>query len=223
MADILCIDPAIIAAEEDCVAGLRGMTSLSISHHLPVLAGFSSLDKAPPPCGVILLGSKASPNDESAWQIELCRRLTTFIDQGVPMLGICYGHQILAKIFGGRVDFWSDFRKRSGLSKVKIFCEPRLNWQAAEGELFMSHREIVIAVPKNFNLLAQSAELSIEGLVHQTKPIWTLQAHPEATTKFCQDRYMAVAADSLRFGANFVKAFLGYCENNGRKNIPEIE
>src|SRR5690606_15199076 len=106
---------------------------------------------------------------------------------GVPTLGLCFGHQLLAHLFGGEVGFVSpDQRKLEGLRRVRVDKSGPFPYD--EGELVVSHRETVTRVPPGFAIFASSQEIPTDGLAHTALPIWTFQSHPEATSDFLRNQ-----------------------------------
>ncbi len=96
----------------------------------------------------------------------------------IPVLGICYGHQMLAHIFGGKVEKGKSAEYGTGGIEID-----------AEGELFkgipkrlkvwVSHFDQVIKVPEGFDILAHSDICPIEAMRHSERPIFGVQFHPE--------------------------------------------
>ena len=96
----------------------------------------------------------------------------------VPILGICLGHQLIAKTFGGDVSTSStesyaqveiDIAKSEGL--FKGIESPMAVWS--------SHKDEVNTLPENFEVLASSSLCDIESMKHLYKEIYGIQFHPE--------------------------------------------
>ena len=95
-----------------------------------------------------------------------------------PILGICAGHQFMARFFGGNAE----------PSKIPEFGKIELNI-TKENELFNgvpeksivweSHNDEVTKIPKDFELLAESENCKIQAMKHKEKPFYGLQFHPE--------------------------------------------
>src|SRR5687767_13150001 len=126
MSHVAVIDPAMRIPELDCFNRMSARSPFPASYHLPALFGTRTLTTAGDTVrGVIVLGSGASVNEDHAWQDELRAWLRPRIDAGIPMLGLCYGHQLLAKLLGGTVGFaFADRHKEQGIREVRLADNP---------------------------------------------------------------------------------------------------
>jgi len=130
---------------------------------------------------VILSGSPYSVNDEKALKLDLQK----FIHK-IPVLGICYGAQLVASQMGGRVA--SSNKREYGKAKLEIVEEDVfLNGFKEDAQIWMSHADSILEIPSNFKLLAKTESIPIaayksEGFDH---PSYCIQFHPEVyhTTK----------------------------------------
>lgn len=212
---ILIIDPAVKSPELENFNRLSEISPLCLSYHLPALFGFNSL-KATEKTevkGIIILGSLSSVNDKLPWQEELGHFLKKHFDKKTPLLGLCFGHQLVAHLFGGKVQYvFPDQKKHLGFREVALQSNP-LWGEACRGALYVSHNEHVVSAPSGFTVSATSPEIPIEGLAHPSMPIWTFQPHPEAGPKFLEQREKRPAADpsQFRFGQELVQRFLNFC------------
>ena len=214
---IAIIDPAARVAETDCFNNMVRMTNAPLTYHLPALFGMNSLsmyeDKSPK--GIIVLGSGASVYEEHPWQRPLEAWLMPHLKAGVPCLGICYGHQMLAHMFGGTIGFlYEDQKKLAGFRRVRVQNIPGM-WKDGEGELVISHREHVSDLPPEFEVIATNETCPIDGFRHSSLPIFGLQSHPEATHDFMRNQEIDYDGDRTRFafGHRFVASFLTFCTN----------
>ena len=97
----------------------------------------------------------------------------------VPVLGICAGHQFMARYFGGKVE----------PAKIPEFGKIELTRLENNNALFSgvpqksvvweSHNDEVSHLPKSFSLLAESKTCKIQAMQHKEKPLYGLQFHPE--------------------------------------------
>jgi len=216
---VLVIDPAVKRPELITYNHWVQASPLPLTYHLPALFGLNSLQKTQPSQvkGIVILGSLSSVNERLSWQEELGQFLKPFFEAKVPVLGLCFGHQFIAHLFGGKVQYvFNDQKKHLGFRKVKL-KENRLWGAPREGELYVSHNEHVVSVPPGFLVSAESPEISIEGLCHSDLPIWTFQPHPEAGPKFQEareDSSHLSDPQKFEFGQSLVRAFLNFCHRN---------
>jgi GMP synthase (glutamine-hydrolysing) len=105
-----------------------------------------------------------------------------------PILGICVGHQLIAVFYGGKAG--PSAIPEFGLAKIKVNEEDDLFKDVPKEFLaWESHNDEVKAV-KDFQVLAQSDNCSIQAIKHLSKPHYGIQFHPEVTnTQFGQQIY----------------------------------
>ncbi|MBS7615898.1 glutamine-hydrolyzing GMP synthase [Candidatus Bathyarchaeota archaeon] len=123
--------------------------------------------------GIILSGGPASVFDENAPKPN-----TYIFDLGVPVLGLCYGHQLIAQIFGGTVK--PAKRREYGYAHVTIDKPIGVLKNLGRKErVWMSHSDTVFSLPSEFEVLARTQSCPVAAFKHKTKPIYGLQWHPE--------------------------------------------
>jgi GMP synthase (glutamine-hydrolysing) len=131
--------------------------------------------KAWGPKGIILSGGPASVEAAGA---PMCD--PAVFEQGVPVLGICYGLQLMAKLLGGKVAK-ADHRE-FGPATVTIgetvgpFAKLK---KGATTEVWMSHGDRVEALPVGYHAIGASPSSQFAAIAHKEKPIFGLQFHPE--------------------------------------------
>ena len=127
--------------------------------------------------GVVLSGSPnlISKNEYVPTYLEFLHHLT------LPTLGICYGHQLLARAFGAQVTNGERFIE--GYDTVRIIQSDPLFQQLADETIVMeSHREYVELNDLDragFELLANSTTCEVEAIRHLSRPLWGVQFHIE--------------------------------------------
>lgn len=133
------------------------------------------------PKGIVLSGGPSGVGDLDAPTLAL-----ELLTMNVPILGICYGMQLLAKHFAGKV-IAGDSREY-GYAQVRLRGHSPLFTEIAdeinsEGHglinVWMSHGDHVEKLPADFNLMASTASLPIAGFFNSAKNIYALQFHPE--------------------------------------------
>jgi GMP synthase (glutamine-hydrolysing) len=210
---VVVIDPGSRVPELDAFNRLSLATSERLSLHLPALHGICSLhDLEQEPDGVIILGSGASVYDNHEWQAALTLWLENILAKQIPLLGICYGHQLLAHLLGGTVAFIDeDHTKLTGSRQVAYSADGFWGHSREQATFVVSHREIVTQLPTDCALFASSDAVRCEGFYHTNRPIWGIQAHPEAGPGFLrnQDIKLAIPADiPFKDGQRFLSGFL---------------
>lgn len=211
---VVVIDPAMRIPELACLNLLSLLSGLPTTYHLPALYGFASLKQETPAtiAGIVVLGSLASVNERKDWQKELEAWLADRLHEQIPTLGICYGHQMIAAMFGARVAYvTSDQKKCLGFRKVSFDPDPLWGGNATEGELFVSHLEKVVDCPVDMKTIGRSSLIETDAFKHKQLPIWTFQSHPEATPDFLALRGSPAASpEQYRFGHSILQAFLDH-------------
>jgi GMP synthase (glutamine-hydrolysing) len=213
---IMVIDPGTRIAETDAYNRIARVSPIPTTYYLPALCGVSSIDlvDVEEVSGVIVFGSGVSVNDPLDWQDYLTTFLTKIIEAKVPLLGICYGHQLLAKMYGAEIgNVKEDGEKVSGYREVAI--RGGRIWADQKGLLVVSHRESVKSLPLGFHVLGSTTVDPFDVLEHEEKPIWSLQSHPEATEEFLINQNISPAIDSepFFFGQKLVDRFIDVCAN----------
>ena len=214
---IVVIDPGLRHPELDSLNRLSLAAKLPVSYHLPAMFGLGSLslEDMTQVRGLVIFGSASSVNDRFPWQIDLENFLRPHIASGIPTLGLCYGHQMLAYMFGGRIDFaWEDRHKAVGQRVIEL--SDGLIWSKSKGPVVVSHCEAVVDVPKDFEVVGSSSEVQVEALRHRSLPLWSFQSHPEATKRFLLSQGVELTTESLKFGHQLVQGFLDYTASQDR-------
>jgi len=123
--------------------------------------------------GVILSGGPSS-----VYREETSERIKGIFRLGLPILGICYGHQLIAYIAGGRVK--SAAKREYGVTDA-IIDKPVgiLKGLDKREKVWMSHGDTVYGLPRGYVVLARTENCPVAAFMHATKPVYGLQWHPE--------------------------------------------
>jgi GMP synthase (glutamine-hydrolysing) len=127
------------------------------------------------PRGIILSGGPASVEAPGSPR---CDPLV--FELGVPVLGICYGLQLLAKMLGGKIDRTA--HREYGPADVEIVQArgPFAGFKPGESvKVWMSHGDRVDTLPPGFHAIAKTPNAPFAAAAHDEKPIYGLQFHPE--------------------------------------------
>jgi GMP synthase-like glutamine amidotransferase len=136
--------------------------------------------------GIVVLGSSASVHDREGWIEGLAAwlRPVVFGEIELPLLGICFGHQLIAHLAGGEVGYLRPDRGRRFGIETSRLAGGRLVAGERELRVVVSHREEVRRVPPGFEVTAGRAGVTADGLEHRTLPVFSFQFHPEAREEF---------------------------------------
>lgn len=126
--------------------------------------------------GIILSGSPFSVNDPNAPDVNV----QEFISN-VPVLGICYGAQLTAKRFGGRVE--KSEKREYGRAMLQQKQDDVLLKDVAQlSQVWMSHSDTIKELPEGFELLADTESIPVAAFKKtdgETNPLYGVQFHPE--------------------------------------------
>jgi len=145
-----------------------GVFSELLPHHV----GFDEVQRRAPR-GLILSGGPASVYADAAPPLD-----PRLLELGIPVLGICYGMQLLTRDLGGRVEpaEVGEF----GRSQLTVHTPGRLlAGLPSEQTCWMSHRDTVFEPPPGFTALAASSESPVAALESVGRGVYGIQFHPE--------------------------------------------
>ncbi|HTM93106.1 MAG TPA: glutamine-hydrolyzing GMP synthase, partial [Flavisolibacter sp.] len=128
--------------------------------------------------GVILSGSPFSVNDSNAPDVNV-----NWLASNVPVLGVCYGAQLTAKQFGGKVEKSNKREYGRAVLHLEKGEDPLLRNIIPSSQVWMSHGDSILQLPENFELLATTESIPVAAFKHTGdiahKPLYGLQFHPE--------------------------------------------
>ncbi|MFA4639807.1 GMP synthase subunit A [Pyrococcus kukulkanii] len=125
------------------------------------------------PRGIIFSGGPSLENTGNCEKI-----LENYEEFNVPILGICLGHQLIAKFFGGKVGRGE--KAEYSLVEIEIVDEDDIfEGLPKKLKVWESHMDEVKELPPGFQLLAKSETCPIEAMKHEKLPIYGVQFHPE--------------------------------------------
>ena len=205
---IVVIDPGTTIAETGCFNNIQALSSLPCTYHLPALSGTSSLMNEDLTCvtGVIILGGSGNLYDNTSWRVDLENWFQRLLKFNIPVLGICWGHQWIANLFGGKVSQHPSGDKLKG-SRIINIQESKLSSQMSV-EVVITHGYRVEEKPEQSIEIAFCEGHSNEALLYKDYPIITFQSHPEATSDFLLNNSIKVNDQlDLSDGHKIVKTF----------------
>ncbi|NQV19636.1 MAG: glutamine-hydrolyzing GMP synthase [Armatimonadetes bacterium] len=151
--------------------------------------------------GIIFSGGPQSVNAEDAFRINL-----DIVNNNIPILGICYGHQLLAKMVGGEIE--SGENKEYGFTNITCQTDAILfNGLEKEQKVWMSHGDHVCKLPKDFKITASSDSIKIAA--YESEKYFGLQFHPEVT--------------HTKNGMQMLENFVTCCTNERNWNVKSFK
>lgn len=160
---------------------------------------FQSAEKAfaaMKPKGVILSGGPASVLDKDAPSAPM-----SILNSGQPVLGICYGEQIMAHLLGGKVE--GGHHREFGRANIEVTAPSALFegvWEVGgKYPVWMSHGDRVTELPRGFHAVAKAPGSPISIIADETRKFYAMQFHPE----------VAHTPDGAKLLRNFVRNIVG--------------
>ncbi len=129
------------------------------------------------PAGIIFSGGPNSITSSKKYHLP-----KNILDMNIPILGICYGMQLITHFFKGNVK--QSQKKEFGHAVFNITQSSKLFYGLKKSKslnVWMSHSDKVIKLPKNFKPLGSSTNTKFAGMYNDEKNIYCLQFHPEVT------------------------------------------
>ncbi len=184
--------------------------------------------------GIVITGSPAFLTDLAPWNFVAADYLRQAHKYGMPILGICYGHQLLAWAFGGRVDFNPRGREIGSVDidlSEAAETDTLFSGYPSEFCVQVSHLQSVIELPESATLLASNDYDHNHGF-RLGERTWCLQFHPEFTAEitraYIRERATEIAAEGLdpqalltrvqetETAASLLQRFVSIVEQNSR-------
>lgn len=155
------------------------------------------------PKGIILSGGPASVYDEDSPTID-----KKIFEMDIPILGICYGEQLLCQLLDGEVK--PGFKKEFGPAELKIKHSKNLLEKVPSGiTVWMSHGDEVVKLPSGFETLGQTETIAHAVIENNNKKIYGIQFHPEVV--------------HTEFGEQILENFLKICGLKINKRVIDKE
>ena len=142
------------------------------------LSVFSAVDRELPTSyefdAVVVTGSRASVYEEEPWIADARDWVAGALDRGLPALGICWGHQLLADVLGGTVEPMGEYEL--GYRTVRHTGDDVFEGVPEAFTVFTTHSDAVTDLPPGADRIAEN-EYGIQGFRHGN--VYGLQSHPE--------------------------------------------
>ena len=154
--------------------------------------------------GAVISGSHDMVTQDLDWSLALEAWARDMVAAGVPLLGICYGHQILGRAMGGQVDFHP---KGLEIGTRDITClpactsDPLFKDLPGRFKVHVIHSQSVIRLPENALLLAENG-FEPHQAFRIGKAAWGVQFHPEAFVDVTKEYIRSLADTVTKEGQN---------------------
>ena len=125
------------------------------------------------PVGIILSGGPASVHAEEAYKVD-----PEILGLGIPVLGICYGHQVIADELGGSVAR-NDIAEYGKTALDAVPGSLLFRELPEQQSVWMSHRDAVTVAPPGFRVTASTADSPVAAMEDRDRGIFGVQFHPE--------------------------------------------
>jgi GMP synthase (glutamine-hydrolysing) len=185
--EILIVDPFVQEPAMNCTNRLSSLLKSRIKIFYPSLFSAEKMLELKPDA-VLVLGSASHVTQNLPWQSELARSLDHFLNKEIPVLGLCFGHQLMAHFYGCEVDYFKTPEDREkGQRSLEMETEFGLLKKGDILELAVTHRQAVLKLSNQFENLGHGPRpyLTHDLIRHRTLPFIGCQAHPEASEHFC--------------------------------------
>ena len=143
-------------------------TSVVQGHSLPTPKDFD---------GYIIMGSRHSVYDDLPWIGPLRSFIQEITSQQIPLVGICFGHQIIAEALGGKVEA----AEEGWILGVHEYSVPGI---ASSIKSMAYHHDQIVKNPPNIDIVMKSESCANGGCVYQDFPAFSVQPHPEFEQHF---------------------------------------
>lgn len=125
--------------------------------------------------GIIFTGGPNSVYEETSPHFD-----SEILNLGIPILGICYGAQLIAYMAGGTIESAAD-RSEYGDTELYVKNSPLFEGVPEESHCFMSHTDYVSALPCGFSVTATTPNCPTAAFANEAKELYAVQFHPEVT------------------------------------------
>lgn len=174
--------------------------------------------------GVLITGALENVTEQKDWMIKLKQFIITCHNASLPLLGICFGHQIIADALGGKADF-NEKGGEFGICSIELtkpFDLFGFNFPN-RFDAYLTHFQSVATLPDGAVSYAKS-EKENNQIVHFGKETWGFQFHPEFTRPILQFYLNEMNIEGNTgtelngkqieaFGSAILDTFVSYCEH----------
>lgn len=124
------------------------------------------------PTAIIFSGGPSSVYEEGAPTID-----KQIFDLNLPILGICYGEQLICHMLGGKVG--QSFEREFGKAEIEVVSDSKFFQDVNHKQVWMSHGDHISAVPEGFEVIAKTPKAPFAAIANEARKIYGVQFHPE--------------------------------------------
>lgn len=174
----LSVDPELYRPRSHWTALLGGVPFRSV--HLPSAPVGEALPEVGAFTHLIVTGSEASIVEPQPWFAPAEDLVRRAVDAGRPVLGSCFGHQLVVRALLGPTHVRRAHTPELGWRPVAITAAgPPVAGRAQEIWMFCCHFDEVCDLPSGWEVLARTPECGVHAYRLAGRPVWGIQAHPE--------------------------------------------
>ncbi|MCB9094497.1 MAG: hypothetical protein H6621_05445 [Halobacteriovoraceae bacterium] len=154
--------------------------------------------------GIIILGSASNLCDNLPWHNPLAEYCVNQLKRGVPILGVCFGHQLMANAFGSKIDFYrEDHETTIGFRQIE--------YRGEKFQIGVSHKQVVKELSSELEEQSVSSYKN-DVVTHKNLPYWGIQLHPESSHHFLELTCKVPSIEDrnicIHSGERFIRLFL---------------
>lgn len=215
---IAFIDCYIEKPANICVNTFAEKNNLPVTYHQVSHYGLTSLKALKTkPTAIIILGSASHVTDELPWHTQLSDYIDKSLGAGIPTLGICFGHQLMARFYGCKIGY-IDQEQRPYKQEIRevIMTSDLLGFEKYHKlNLAYAHSQIIVELNESFIEIGKSEIFNNEVIAHKKLPFIGIQAHPEASENFLLNTANQKDIDKnvLNNGQEFLLKFYKYAQS----------
>src|SRR4029077_8599100 len=124
--------------------------------------------------GIIISGGPSSVYDPESPTVD-----PAIFAQGQPVLGICYGQQLMAHLLGGEVRKGDKGEYGLAMLDLDVSADPMFSGLAGQQQVWMSHRDVVGALPLGFSVAGRTSTCAVAAIAAPERKLYAVQFHLE--------------------------------------------
>lgn len=164
---------------------------------------------------LILTGSEASIMERDTWVEDEIEFVREAVGRGYPMLGSCYGHQLIALALGGSGRVRRSPRPEIGWYPIDVLVKGEILGGEDQAYAFCSHFDEAVGLGPGFQVLASTPACPVQAFKVDGRPAWGIQFHPEMDVRDARQYLRNIAGLDLPTSPLFAEALLTEPRDSG--------